>query len=64
MGRLRVKTITHVHESAITDVTLSIADFYYELGVQCVESCMILRNSVGPLMEVQVLRHHVQARAP
>ncbi|KAK2080847.1 hypothetical protein QBZ16_000701 [Prototheca wickerhamii] len=42
---------------------LGLGDFYYELGVQCVESCMILRNSVGPLMEVQVLRHHVQARA-
>lgn len=37
-------------------------DFYYELGVQCVETCLVLRSSVGALVELNLLLRHIQAR--
>ncbi|RMZ54180.1 hypothetical protein APUTEX25_005336, partial [Auxenochlorella protothecoides] len=41
---------------------LGFGDFYYELGVQCVETCLVLRSSVGALVELNLLLRHIQAR--
>ena len=38
---------------------LGISDFYYELGIQIIESCLRTRNENGGLIELAVLQAHV-----